>query len=407
MRLVADLHLHSKYSRATSDRLSLSGMAEAAKAKGIDLLGTGDFTHPKHFDELKHGLRLHESGFYEHDGTLFVVSGEVSTTWRVGGKPKKVHLILLAPSLEVAAQINDVLAARGDLAADGRPTLEMSAAELVEVVMGIANDCEVIPAHAWTPWFSVFGSRSGFDSLRECFEDETAHIHAIETGLSSDPPMNWRLSALDSMTLVSNSDAHSPEKIGREANVFEFDDLSYRSLLSAIRTKDRRHFRATIEFYPEEGKYHYDGHRSCGVSLHPSSARALGNLCPACHQPLTIGVLHRVEELADRPEGFVPPNAIPFVRRIPLAEILQKVLGDGRKCREVHSLLLQAFGNELAVLEADRARIAEVAGERVAEAIARAREGRIRVIPGYDGAYGEIEIFAEPSAMQSSLQEFL
>ncbi|MEM3030465.1 MAG: endonuclease Q family protein [Candidatus Micrarchaeia archaeon] len=413
MRVVADFHLHSKYSRATSERLSLRGMAEAAKAKGVTLLGTGDFTHPQYFDELERGLRLHDSGFYEHGGTLFVVSGEVSTVWSVGGKAKKVHLILLVPSLDVAAQINDVLSKRGHLAADGRPTFGMSAAELVEVVMGIADDCEVIPAHAWTPWFSAFGSKSGFDSLKECFEDQAKRIHAIETGLSSDPPMNWRLSALDSITLVSNSDSHSPEKVGREANVFEFEEkgFSYRSLLSAIRAKDRRRFLATIEFYPEEGKYHFDGHRLCGVSLPPRKALACGNICPVCRRPLTIGVLHRVEELADRPEGFVPPNAIPFARRIPLNEILEKAVGSGRKAEEARSLLLQAFGNELAVLEGDRKRIEEVAGERVAEGIARAREGRVRLAPGYDGVYGEIDIFAEPAqgtpTLQRSLQEFL
>jgi len=411
MRVIADLHLHSRYSRATSERLSVRGLAEAAKAKGLHLLGTGDFTHPRQFAELRRELKERGDGLLEHGGVLFVVSGEVSAVWSAGGKTRKVHIILLAPSLDVAAQINETLSKKGNLAADGRPVLGMSAAEIVEITSGISQDCECIPAHAWTPWFSLFGAASGFDSIGECFEDQARRIHAIETGLSSDPPMNWRLSALDSITLISNSDAHSPEKIGREANIFEFAEPSYRSLISAIRKKDRGRLLATVEFYPEEGKYHFDGHRLCNVRLHPREARRLNNTCPVCHNPLTIGVLHRVEELADRPEGFVPENAIPFTHRIPLSEIIEKTVGRGREARDAHANLIRAFGSEFAVLEGDERRIREVSGERIAEAIVRAREGRLRLTPGYDGVYGEISLFEEGGVQgacaQRSLQEFL
>ncbi|MBI5159505.1 DNA helicase UvrD [Candidatus Micrarchaeota archaeon] len=402
MRFIADLHLHSKYSRATSPRMDLNGIAEAAKLKGVQLMGSADFTHPEWFAELKAKLKESErEGFYEHNGVQFMLSAEVCNIFSVNKKVKKIHNLLFAPSLEVAVQVNEELAKRGNLSADGRPIFGMRASELVEITRGVSKDCEVVPAHAWTPWFGVFGANSGFDSLEECFEDQSKHIHALETGLSSDPSMNWRLSALDKITLISNSDSHSPEKIAREANVFDFEEkeFCYASVLKAIREKDGKRFVSTIEFFPEEGKYHFDGHRACGVVLKPSEAIALKNTCPVCRKQLTVGVLHRVEELADRKEGFVPLNSIPFKSLVPLREVVAKSLGKpeaNKLVGEEYSKLVGLFGSELAVLEATREKLEECRGktsERIIEGLVRASEGKITVSPGYDGVYGQVELF--------------
>jgi len=396
MRVVADLHLHSKYARATSPRMNLEGMAEGAKLKGLDVLATADFTHPLWFAELKKKLKAGEdgSGLYNYNGVKFVVGTEVSNIFSVNKIVKKIHLMLLTPSLEIAEQINDALGKKGNLKADGRPIFGMSAIEMTEIVMGFSRENVVIPAHAWTPWFSIFGSMSGFDSVEECFGDQTKHIFALETGLSSDPAMNWRLSKLDKYALVSNSDAHSPQKMGREANVFDLKEANYSEMMKAIREKDAKKFLHTIEFFPEEGKYHYDGHRLCNVCLSPRESIKLNNMCPNCKKRLTIGVMHRVEALADRKEGEKPANAIPFKSIVPLPELIaaatQRTVAS-KKVWELYEQLVPKLGNEFAVLlDIPMAKIANATIEPVASAIRRMREGRVNMKPGYDGVFGTI-----------------
>ena len=418
MRVLADLHIHSRFSRACSDQLNVPNLARWAKLKGINLLGTGDFTHPLWLRELKERLSPLDNGLYEYGGTRFVLTSEIATVWSVERKVKRVHTCLCAPSIEVVEQINEELAKRGNLSNDGRPVLGMSAAELVEIVMQVSPDCFVYPAHAWTPWFSVFGSMSGFDSIEDCYEDRTKDIFALETGLSSDPRMNWRLSALDRYTLLSNSDSHSLQKIGREANVFELDEsFSYLDVINAIKLKDPKRFRMTVEFFPEEGKYHYDGHRACGVSMHPRESRKINNICPVCRHVLTIGVLNRVEQLADREEGVVPSGALPYVKLVPLQEIIVDTMGRGWPTRAVmgeYEKLIGAFGTEFDVLTgAPKDKLFELTDEKIAEGIMRVREGRVAIEPGYDGVYGRISILGEKekparsAGAQSSLSEFV
>ena len=419
MRIVADLHLHSKYARATSKDMDLDHLAGAAGPKGLNLLGTGDFTHPAWFKELKERLQPGGPGLFTYKGCSFMLTVEISSVYSVDHKVKKVHNIVCAPSFEIAAQINDRLAKRGNLAADGRPTFGMSAPELVEQVMGISKDCFVIPAHAWTPWFSIFGANSGFDSVEECFGDQAKHIHALETGLSSDPPMNWRISALDKYALVSNSDSHSyyADKLGRECNVFDCK-LDYFDIIDAIKKKDKSRFLYTVEFFPEEGKYHWDGHRNCNVSLSPEEAAKHNNICPVCRKPLTIGVAHRVAQLADRPLGFVPPTAIPFKHVIPLAEIIANLRRTGVHTKAVQTewqKLIDAFGSELAVLiDMPREKLETAADPRLVKAIMNARAEKVHLKPGYDGVYGQIEIEPDsqpeqigPRRKQQMMSDFL
>src|SRR5512136_441550 len=332
MKFIADLHLHSRYSRATSQDMEVKALALWAKRKGIKLLGTGDFTHPLNFLDLQSKLKPLGNGLFvlkeEPEETHFLLTVEVSNMYSQGGKSRRIHTLIFAPSFEVVEKINTRLSKYGKTGSDGRPIFGFSAKDLLKMILDLSSECLLIPAHAWTPWFSIFGANSGFDSIKECYEEETKNIRAIETGLSSDPEMNWRLSALDDITLISNSDAHSPSKIGREANIFNCD-LSYEAITDAIRRKDPRRFLFTIEFFPEEGKYHYDGHRSCNVRLTPRQAIAGGELCPVCGRKLTIGVLHRVESLADRNEGFIPPNAIPYKSLVPLEEVIGQAIGAG------------------------------------------------------------------------------
>ena len=403
MRLIADLHIHSRYSRATSERMCIEEIARFAKIKGLNLIGTGDFTHPTWFKELRGSLVPEsETSFYKPAKDVgstvrFMVTTEVSTIFPYKNEYKKVHHIILSPSLETAAQINDRLSKYGNLASDGRPTLSVDAAHLVEEVMEVSAENMVFPAHAWTPWFSVFGAFSGFDSMEECYQDMTKHIHALETGLSSDPPMNWRLSRLDRFTLVSNSDSHSfwPWRIGREANVFEMEKPSYKEVTEAIRLKDAKRFKFTIETDPAYGKYHWTGHRNCHVSLSSQGAAKLGNVCPVCRRKLTKGVEQRVEELADRPENFKPDDAIGFKHLLPLSEIIAAVLGvDSPSVQKVWSIynpLVEKFTDEYTVLiDVSKDDLSCVAGEEIAEAVVRVREGRAHVVPGYDGVYGQL-----------------
>lgn len=397
MKVISDFHIHSKYSRATSERLDIPGLVKNARLKGLNLLGTGDFTHPLWIRELKESLREDGSGLlFDPTGFPFVLSAEISSIYSDGGKVRKVHNVMLAPSIEVAEHVNEALSRKGvNLKSDGRPICGIKCPELVEIVRGVDKGVEVIPAHVWTPWFSLFGSMSGFDSVEECFKDQTKHIHALETGLSSDPAMNWRLSQLDKYALVSNSDSHSfwPWRIGREANAFEMARLAYDEFISILREKDPKKFLYTIEVDPSYGKYHYDGHRLCNVSMEPGQSIKNNNRCPVCGRQLTIGVLHRVEELANRPEGFVPENAIPFKSLIPLSEIISAVLGISqlysKKVWEQYDRLIKAFGSEFSVLlDAPRDALEKTAGERLASAINDVREGRVTIRPGYDGVYG-------------------
>jgi uncharacterized protein (TIGR00375 family) len=395
MRVIADLHLHSHYSRATSSDMDLPGLSRWAKLKGIDLLGTGDFTHPQWFKELVGRLRPAGEGVYEYEGTKFLFSAEVAAVWNYEGKVRRVHFLILAPSAEEAGRITKELATFGNLSADGRPTLGISGEKLVEIVRSASPKAAIIPAHAWTPWWSIFGSNSGFDSLEEALGKMASEVFAIETGLSSDPPMNWRLSALDRVSLVSFSDAHSPTRLGREACVLDLPELSYSALLSAIKEKDPRRFLFTVEFFPEEGKYHYDGHRACGVVFSPEETRRHGGKCPVCGKPLTVGVMHRVEELADRPPGARPEGAIPYRSLVPLQEIIAQVLGQEPETRGVVSQYLkvvQRFGSEFSVLLDIPA--AEVKQEfpKLGQALEKVRHGELRIRPGYDGVYGEIKI---------------
>jgi len=414
MKFIADLHIHSKYSRATSSQADLENYAKSAKEKGILVVGTGDFTHPQWLGEIKEKLEPAESGLFKlrnsDDPTRFLLSSEISCIYSKNGAVRKIHLLILAPSIEVVEKINTQLGWIGNLKADGRPTLGLDAKELLKIVLNISQDCLVIPAHIWTPWFSLFGSRSGFDSIEECFEEYTKYIDAAETGLSADPKMCWRVSDLDRITLVSNSDAHSPQKLGREANVFD-TELSYFAIVEAIKKKDKEKFLYTIEFYPEEGKYHYDGHRNCGVRVSPKEAKKYNNICPVCGKPLTLGVLHRVEDLADREEGFVPENAIPYKSLVPLQEIIAEAIsqtpGTKEVMKEYHNLISQ-FQNEFNVLlNVKEEDLKSQTLPEIAEGIIRVREGEVNIEPGYDGVFGKVRIFQETEVQKYSAQKTL
>ncbi|MBU0953670.1 MAG: endonuclease Q family protein [Nanoarchaeota archaeon] len=405
MRIFADLHIHSRYSRACSKDLSVATLSTHAAKKGVSLLGTGDFQHPEWIKELKANLTEDGTGILKSSsGMRFMLSTEIANFFSQGGKGRRVHNVLYAPDFETVDQIIDVLGKKGRLDYDGRPIFGMSCLELVELMRSVSEKITIVPAHAWTPWFGVFGSMSGFDSLQEAFGDQTKHIFAIETGLSSDPQMNRRLSALDNIALISNSDAHSywPWRLGREANVFEFDEerLTYDRLMEAIRTQNQDHFKATVEVDPSYGKYHVDGHRACGVSYEPAETRKLGKRCPKCGKELTIGVLHRVDELADRPDGPYPKDAIPFHKIIPLSEIITAAIGANqpfsKKVWEIYSKLQNVFGSEFAILlETPREELAKHVDETIADLIIRNRQGNITVRPGFDGVYG-VPIF-DPS----------
>jgi uncharacterized protein (TIGR00375 family) len=404
MRMIADFHVHSKYSRATSKDMDVETLARWAKKKGISLLGTGDFTHPSYLAELRSKLEPLGDGYLrlkkEDQGVRFILTTELSNIYSQGGKVRRIHTLIFAPSLGVVQALSSRFGNLGKISSDGRPIFGFSARDLAKMVLDISPDCMIIPAHAWTPWFSVFGANSGFDSIEECFGEMTPSIYAIETGLSSDPEMNWRLSALDGITLISNSDAHSPNRLGREANVFE-GPLDYRELTETLRTKDRKRFLFTIEFFPEEGKYHYDGHRGCGVVFAPSQTRSHQYLCPKCRKKLTVGVMHRVEELADRQEGFVPKNAIPSIHLIPLEEIIAEGLGQrvGTKGVETeYERLLEKGGSEFQILlDAPPEELQSYVPSKILQAIIRMRQGRVLIVPGHDGVFGKISLFPEES----------
>lgn len=407
MLYYADLHLHSKYSRAVSQAMNMEGLLEGALLKGLHVLGTGDFSHPLWFKELKQKLSPSENeGLFvlkgkEKSGVRFMLTNEVSTIISTPKGVKKVHQLLHSPSLEQVEQINDILSKRGNLAADGRPTFGKTLpAEMIEVVESVGKENFVIPAHAWTPWFGVFGSNSGFNSLEEAYGDKAKSIFAIETGMSSDPAMNWRIPSLDNISLVSNSDAHSnhPWRLGRECNAFDFTSMpSFKQIHDAIKT--REHFAYTVEVNPSYGKYHYDGHRNCNFSCDPQETKKLKGICPVCKRRLTIGVLSRVEELAGRAEGFVRKNGVPFKTLLPLHELVSAYSHSPLASKKVQEKAgaIMGLGSELHVLlHATKEKLLSAAEPDLVEVILLNREGKIDVKPGFDGEYGVPLVAATP-----------
>lgn len=409
-----DMHIHSKYSKATSADMTLENIAFCAKLKGLNIVGTGDCTHPKWLRELKKKLVEAYPGLYVlkneknlEQATLFLIQGEVNTVYRDGGAVKKIHHVMLFPDFDAVEQVCDALKHIGDLNSDGRPLLECASPELVEILKSVSNDIEVFPAHVWTPHFSIFGTH-GYTSVEECYKDKANEIHALETGLSSNPLMNWRVSRNDHYTLVSNSDSHSyyPWRLGREANFILLEKMSYKSILDAIRKKGRSRIIFTIETHPEYGKYHYPGHRGCSFYADPDKYFKLKGICPVCNRRLTPGVETHIEELADRPKGVRPRDASDYVHLIPLSEIIGYVYSikpDSKKAWNIYYALIRKFGNEYRILL--ETHISEIGryDEKLAYAIRMIREDRVKIRPGYDGVYGEIEGFLN----RDNITEFL
>ena len=424
MTYYADLHIHSHYSRATSKNLNLEHLFLWAQIKGIQVVGTGDFVHPGWLKELEAKLEPAEEGFFRLKASYakemtreippacqgevrFVLSCEISNIYKKLDHVRKVHNVIFVPDFvsakKVQAQLDDI----GNIRADGRPILGLDSRDLLEIVLGAHPQAYLIPAHIWTPWFSVLGSKSGFDRITDCFGDLSDHIFALETGLSSDPPMNWRLSQLDPYVLVSNSDAHSPQKLGREATMFE-TEFSYPGIYKALADRSDKGLVGTIEFFPEEGKYHYDGHRQCRTRMHPKETRRHKGLCPVCHKPVTVGVMARVEALADHPEGRRSPNARPYFSLIPLPEIIADARGMGPNTKGVNHLfqqMLNHIGSEFYILkDAPLDQIRKTAGPLIAEGIRRARAGEVKIAAGYDGEFGTIQIYTPQERVEQKGQ---
>ncbi|MEJ2657460.1 MAG: UvrD-helicase domain-containing protein [Desulfobacterales bacterium] len=413
MKFIADFHVHSHYSRATAKNLDLENLYIAAQLKGITVIGTGDFTHPGWLAEIKEKLVPAEYGMFRLKKEIsrlcdqkvpkscrrevrFILVSEISNIYKKNKKTRKNHNLVFLSDFNQADKFVSKLDKIGNIRSDGRPILGLDARDLLELLLESDDQAFLIPAHIWTPWFSLLGSKSGFDSIDECFEDLTSHIFAVETGLSSDPEMNWRVSALDGMTLISNSDAHSPLKLGREANLFN-TELSFPAIKSAIKNGDPEKFLGTLEFYPEEGKYHLDGHRNCKIRSWPDETKKLGGVCPVCSKPMTLGVLYRVEELADRPGRVKPKHYHPFQNIIPLVEILSEVLKVGpnsKRVRQTYNNLLENLGSELDILTAIDKNVIDAAGvPLLGEAIIRVRQNNVILLPGFDGEFGKIKIF--------------
>jgi len=397
MQVVADLHLHSKYSRAVSQQMVIPEIARWAKLKGIDLMGTSDWTHPLWLRELRQHLKETGNGVYEHGGVKFILTTEISSIYTQGGKGRRIHNLLFAPSLEIAEKINAELRRRGaNLLSDGRPIVGLTSQEICELVFTVDKNCLVVPCHAWTPWFALFGSKSGFDALKECYGQFSDQIYGVETGLSSSPDMNWRIKELDSRSILSNSDAHSPAKLGREATIFKIDKkkLNYSDIVKVIKEEQ---IAETIEFYPEEGKYHYTGHRNCDITQSPEETKKLGATCPVCGKPLTVGVMHRVEQLANWPAGYQPKKRPKYKMLVPLLEILSEALSVGVPSQAVqgeYQRLVANFGSEFNILlRVKSEELAKISNERVAEGILRVRNGQLTIKPGYDGVFGEVKIW--------------
>jgi len=418
MQVIADLHVHSKYSRATSKDLSPAGLHKAAKIKGIDIIATGDFTNPKYLKELKsklvpwpghHGLfclKRNAKNF-----PVFILSTEIACIYSQNGSMRRNHILVLVPGFKQVDQLVEELAKIGNLASDGRPILGLSSRRLAEIVFSISPDNLVIPAHLWTPWFSTFGSKSGFNSFKECFGQAADKILAIETGLSSDPLMNWRVSQLDNYSFVSNGDAHSVSKVGREANVFELAAAGYQNLRKALKNSsklDKKNLPAdyikyTIEFYPEEGKYHWDGHRACNIQFSPAKSRKHQNICPKCGKPLTLGVMHRVEDLADRSvaeaKKYAKKNRPKFKKIVPLQSIIANVFDQGEKTKKVtrayNDLIKKGVSEFNVLLNLPKSELKKITQPEIVAGIIKARFNKIHLSPGYDGVFGKVEVFSK------------
>lgn len=413
MKFIADIEIHSKYARAVSPQMVLENLALWAAKKGIKVLGTGDFTYPLWFKEIKEKLEPAEAGLFrlkekyclKNDGaidsseTRFILSGEISCIYSKNGRVRRVHHLVYAPNIETVAKINTQLGWIGNLKADGRPMLGLDSKKLLQILLDASPDCVLIPAHVWTPWFGVFGSKSGFNSLEECFDELTPQIFAIETGLSSDPPMNWRIPFLDNIAIISSSDSHSLHRLGREATVLD-TELSYSAIMSAIKNRGKE-FVSTIEFFPEEGKYHFDGHAACKISLSPEETKKNKGLCPNCGKPVTVGVMARIQELAasDRHEGFKPDWAKPFYSFVPLDEVIAESLDVGVGSKSVwreYDAAIKNFGSEFKILiDVSESELKSGLPPAIAEGVIRMRKGKVHIEPGYDGEYGKIKIFEE------------
>ncbi len=412
MRLIVDFHLHSKWSRACSPALTLPNISAACERKGISVVGTGDALHPAWQTDIDRLLEETGAGMFrlkhEASPTRFLLSTEISCIYKQHDKVRRVHHIILFPSRLALQRLTTALTARDcNLKSDGRPIIGLSSQELLKLTLEADAQCLLIPAHAWTPWFAVFGSKSGYDSLEECFGDLTSHIYAIETGLSSDPAMNWRWSALDKVMLVSNSDAHSCDNLGREANVFDMETPSYQALRRILVEHDTTKFVETIEFFPPAGKYHADGHRECKFWCTPEETKRRQGLCPTCGRPLTIGVMHRVAELADRPaDPPRPPRAVPFRSIVPLKQLIADVVGRGQNTQRVSRLvnaLLQTGRTEFGVLlDLSALELSNVAPPEIVTAIINMRQGLVEIRPGYDGEYGAVKVTGVTSPRQST-----
>ncbi len=404
MSYAADLHTHSPYAHGTSKRLTFENLAKWARIKGIDLLASGDFTQPVWAAETRTKLRDLGDGLFEHGGVRFILGTEVNCSAIHAGRRRRVHILVFVPALEAAERVTSAMSTKGKLEWDGRPTLHMTPRELLDLLLSIDDRCFVIPAHLWTPYFGLYGSKSGYDSLEECFEDLADHVHAVETGLSSEPAMNWRVPSLDGVSIMSFSDAHSPEKLGRELTVMS-GEPSYDGLVAAMKEQAIEY---TVEFFPEEGKYHNSGHRKCGVSMSPQDVAARGPQCPACGRRVTLGVLHRVEELAAREvtthmgsDGLVrgENGRPPFRMLVSLRQIIAEALDVGPTTKTValtYSALIGAIGAEMDILIGAPIHDIELAaGERVADGVARVRRGEVSIEPGFDGRYGAVRIWPE------------
>ncbi len=440
MTFLADLHIHSRYARATSKNSDLEHHFEWAQYKGLTVIGTGDFTHPAWFAELKEKLEPAEPGLFKlktefqqlrgdmvpascrNENMNVMVTTEISCIYKKNDKVRKVHHLIWAPDLETVAKISSELDKIGNIESDGRPILGMTSKELLQLALDASPDCFFVPAHIWTPWFAVFGSKSGYDTMEEAFEELTPHIYAYETGLSSDPAMNWRLSSLDNLTAISNSDAHSPAKLGRESNEFD-TDLSYYAICDAIKENSLEKLKTTIEFFPEEGKYHLDGHRACNVCCRPKETKELDGLCKVCGKPLTVGTLHRIDNLSDRneeftgnhngpePVKFAGHNRRPFESLIPLPEVIASVFQMGEKSRKVQAEyfnLLSQIGNEMTILRhTTKSNLLRATTPDIAQAIVDIRAGKVDIQPGFDGEYGKIAVSQESLQATKELQEAL
>ena len=427
MKLIADLHIHSKYSGGTSKYLSIDTIALWARRKGVNLISTGDITHPLHLQAIEKKLSpcpYGNDGFYiQKDVTpdnplRFMLTGEVSNIYRQNGQMKKVHNLIFAPNIETVKKLNSTLDRYGNLHADGRPIFGFSCEDLVKIVLNISEDCLIVPAHSWTPWYGLFGSRGGFNSLEECFGDYSKYIYAIETGLDSTPEMNRRVSGLDNITMLANSDAHSPSKIGREASVFKTADLQsgetgYKDIVDIIKTGDKDRFLHTIEFFPEIGKYYNDGHRNCKINLTPKETNELNGICPKCNKEITVGVLSRIEELSDRPSDYPynegSPNYIPTKLIAPLEEIISSALGVGVKSNAVqkeYMRLVDLGGSEFNVLlDANIDEMLKITAPIIVEGIKKVRSGDIKITPGFDGEFGLINLFKKQRKKKQAEQE--